>query len=158
LAYEIARQLEVSGRKVKFIAMIGAWAYFAKVFYSRANFESNIGEQIKNQEIFGSLSGVDKQVFMDEGWKIMQLNLDYQPKASHSPIYLYKASILDKYYIHNGVCADNGWQQYTDCKMKIYYIPGDHVSIHNNVNLSIMAKHLKQALDSVDNKQELLLV
>ena len=158
LAYEIARQLEVSGRKVKFIAMIDAWAYFAKVFYSRANFESNIGEQIKNQEIFGSLSGVDKQVFMDEGWKIMQLNLDYQPKASHSPIYLYKASILDKYYIHNGVCADNGWQQYTDCKMKIYYIPGDHVSIHNNVNLSIMAKHLNQALDSVDNKQELLLV
>ena len=158
LAYEIARQLELSGRKVKFIAMIDAWAYFAKVFYSRANFESNIDEQIKNQEIFGSLSGVDKQVFMDEGWKIMQLNLDYQPKASHSPICLYKASILDKYYIHNGVCADNGWQQYTDCKMKIYYIPGDHVSIHNNVNLSIMAKHLNQALDSVDNKQELLLV
>ena len=158
LAYEIARQLEKSERKIKFIAMIDTWAYFAKVFYSRANFESNIYAQIKNKDIFGSLSGIDKESFIDEGWKIMQLNLQYQPKNSHIPIYLYKAVTLDKYYIDNGVCADNGWQQYTDCRMKIYHTPGDHVSIHNHTSLGIIAKHLNQALDSVNNKQELLLV
>ncbi|MCE3268874.1 MAG: hypothetical protein K0R49_1126, partial [Burkholderiales bacterium] len=151
MSYEIARQLIKLGKNVKYVVMFDSWAVFSNHFKDERIFQAIMEDQIQydlTTKNFGEL--VDYEMLGNARWRLMQLLLNYQPERGNVNIYLYKATILDKNHSTIGEYNDNGWQQYTDMKINVYKIMGDHNTIHIEPGLS----EIVRSLNSILNKSE----
>jgi amino acid adenylation domain-containing protein len=136
IAYEIANQLAIKKKKVKFIAMFDSWAIFSDVFYKKNNFKNAMNEQIKYETLLKNNFHASRNNLINARWELMKLLLQYKPQKANINIHLYKAMELDSLHITNGLHHDNGWQQYTNLPVTVYNIPGDHLSLHFSPGLN----------------------
>lgn len=148
IAYEIANQLKLLNKTVKFVAMFDSWAIFADNFYDENSFKMMMTKQIKYDENLNSNKlDFDYDRLILTRWELMKLLLNYTPAVTDINIQLYKALELDKNHIKNGSHADNGWQRYTSSPLKIYNIPGSHDTIHSTPGLNKIILLLNESLE-----------
>jgi acyl transferase domain-containing protein/thioesterase domain-containing protein/acyl carrier protein len=133
LAVEIARQLQQKGEQVRPLILLDGWAKLSN--------KSQVEKMLETMVSRKGNSLISEKTFLDLTRERMNLLIKYKIPLIETKIILFKASELLPEYI--GIDqAYNYWNNYTQGKIEIYMMPGNHETILEAPNVKILADQL----------------
>lgn len=143
LAVEIAKQLHQSGESITALILFDAWAKFSNIQFD---------EKIFKETMLLQSFSVDMN-FTEQSWKRMLMLLNYEISEIKDRIILFKAeTLLPKYKDINQ--RANYWDKYSKQRIDVYTVPGDHETILEEPNVSVLAEKLDTVLFALHNEVE----
>jgi amino acid adenylation domain-containing protein len=153
IAFEIAHQLQRSGEKINFLALLDSWAVFTDQFRDKHFFAEKMRAQLGSIEkkLKSSIS-LNIDSMLSSQWSRMQLLLKYKPKILSCKITLFKAEkLLPEYEIINN--SSNHWYQYSNLPIECYTTPGDHDTLMLVPNINVLSKNLLACLAKIKKEE-----
>lgn len=150
VAVEMARQLIDQGDKVAFVGLIdGIAKYPEEVTKDRDSFDKVLRSQIPY--LHTQLPGVNiPDLFLELHWHRQQIMAQHTiPKLTDLKLTLFKATeILDILKAINS--ETNLWDQYNPKSLEVYKVPGNHLTMHFEPHIDILAKMLRKRLIDIN--------
>lgn len=170
LAYAMAQELTAKGEKVNFVGLIDTPStahmpqelsetaeilfYMLKVGEKQDVSLSTLNAMTQEEQLDFFISSTQKEgvpSLTKEQLKTMLLlfktNMramtEYSPPSYPGKLYFFLAAERD---VFNAQTPANGWFQLAEQGIEIYTIPGNHISINQEPNVQILAKHLYKCL------------
>ena len=149
LAVEIAKQLNMRGKKIALLALFDGWALFSEKLKNREHFKESMLKKIKtiNDAQITDSNAINEYIGLM--WRRMQMLTRYNLSKITEVVHLFKAKeILAEYANVDDVF--NHWSKYAD-QIVLHSVPGNHETMFDISNISILSKQLQNCLNKINN-------
>jgi acyl transferase domain-containing protein/thioesterase domain-containing protein/acyl carrier protein len=152
LAVEISHQLIQKNQQVNFVGLIDGWGIVSKEQFDEDYAQSLIvrHQADKNSRILPD--NLDNTELWERLFKYrINLMINYTLKKVPTQLTLFKAKKIIPEYININK-EDNHWSSYSTFPVKIYDVDGDHNTMLQDPNLSMLSTALQECLSTTDTK------
>lgn len=150
VAFEIAKQLIKNNERIDFIGLLDGWAFYPTELQNKKKFKKimrhqcqDLYERFQTHQLENSDYWINLQIQRSELlWK-------YHLTPLKAKLTLFKAQELPT----NLAWSDdneNCWHGYSDQRIKVYAVPGDHETMFKEPNVQVLAARINEALEEVD--------
>ncbi len=148
----MAHQLMSHGEQVDFIGLFDGWVPFPQKLKDRECFERNMHRQFEYMKQDFAKQGISEaDELLQLQWIRSRMNAAYKVPYINNKITLFKAMETVEVY-EPMEAAYNHWETRSPHPIERYMIPGDHESIFQKPNVTILAKCLKYALNPAETQ------
>ncbi len=150
LCVVMSQLLQKKGQKVAFVGLFDSWVPYPEMLLKQEYFEANMRRQYHNlchQFPVQSIPNLANLLQLE--WYRLQMHERYQLSAIDVKLTLFKAATTIPVY-QAVEEASNHWDHYCQQPIEKYVIPGDHETIFQEPNLSILGKILNHCLEQAE--------
>jgi amino acid adenylation domain-containing protein len=154
ISVEMAHQLKMRNESVDFIGLLDAWSIYPESLQNSEFFESVMRRQyqcLHSEFIAKGVTQADSLIELQ--LRRSKMNHCYIPPHLQMPLNLFKAEVILPLF-KTIESATNHWKGYSP-EIITYQVPGDHETMFQEPNITVLANYLNLCLDEIASQHSL---
>lgn len=150
IAVEITNQFEAQGESISFLALLDGWAIYPEKTRDKAWFKRTMLKQRKIMQQQLRLAGLDlKDEWFNIQWHRSKILAKHETPIIQTDITLFKAKEIASIFKEYDV-PSNYWTGNSSRSVNVHLIPGNHETMFQEPNASVLGRVLQETLKDVD--------